>query len=626
MWPFKRRAPQSVILPAHEPTRERRPGEYRAVVLTRDCYDPKTYQFDSGFRAWDGEDPMGVHTTVEMLEALRKRPDIALDARVICAELGGDQKPVRFGMKQLDRAQFMEAYQQNAGQGIRMREGWYGGGSTLGHDFTPLLGGPFYKNLYFYNDYIRMHAEAFFAYHNDPFAHAITQITRDFVLGTGFEVQCDTTTPEGKLAMATWKAFEEANNLQQQIDDCCNELSIYGEVMFWKLPNNQSKITYRLQSGETAPKGLIPRVRLIDPSNIVEIVTYPEDITRPLFYVWLQPTQYQIFTAVNSSAVGGNELAGTPTQPSLKFIYQQIPAEQMLHFKINSVSNEKRGRTDYFPILEYLKRLRDSVAYAMVSLQKVSAWSIDTEVNGDIADIQAYMQSVKALGTIPDAGSEFVHSAAIKRQYLGNQHSSAHSSDVFNWCLSCISAGSGIPSSYFGTHLSGGQTRASALVATEPVAKRMEKRREVMKRILRSLWSFCMTEAGLENMVVNVIFPEIITQDRSQKLKDLLLSEQSRWIKPERAATMAAKELGITNYSYADELEDMKTELPEIPMPLVDPGVINPPASMTPGEQPSQSGGGGELSSGGSFGINSPKQTSLTSTQKRGIKQNDATL
>jgi hypothetical protein len=539
----------------------------RSRVLTQGCYDPKTYEFDSSFKPYNPSNPLTVHTTAEMLECLANHPEIELDARV----LGIHQNQIK--THKINRTQLFESFQSNCFDGVRFKEmnsfaadfnPNISSGYGIGQDFTPLLGGPFFKNLYYYQDYIRMHSECFYAYHHDPIAKAIVQITRDFVIGDGYEMQCDTSTPEGQMAMAAWKTFEEVNELETQMDQICEESSIYGEVMLWKLPGNQDKITFRLSKGDTIPMGIIPRVRLIDPSNIVEIVTYPEDITRPLFYVWLTPTQWQMFT----SGLGEGKPNTASTQPSLKFIYRTIPASEMLHFKLNSVSNEKRGRSDYFPVLSYLKRLRDIVDFQLIALQKCSAWGIDTTIEGDQTDLDAYIQDQAALGTVAPAGSEFVHTSKITRQYLANAGASNINSDAFALALSMACAGVQIPVSYIGTHLSGGQTKASALVATEPVAKKFSKRREFLKRILKKLWAYCMSEAGLPLIDCDVVFPEIITQDRSQKLKDLALAEAQRWISPQRAASLAAREFHISGYSYEKELEDMKKEIPEIPAPL----------------------------------------------------------
>lgn len=639
---FQKSEPKAAVdIPAAQSLEQKRT---RAKFLSTGSYDPKTYDYDDSFRECDMDNPLTVHTTHEMMEYIARHPHVEVDAQVLHLRRYDDGKS-KLLPKRLSKNAFVEAFQKDAGRGIKMRKGagrtlefkegsgfsmggdgaWNGGSagsSFIGQDFTPLLGGPFYKNLYFYTDYIRMHAEAFFTYHNDPIARGLSNINKYFVLGTGFEVQCDTSDHVGKVAMAAWRAFEEANQLKQQIDQITDESGVYGEIMLWELPNNQTKITYKLGSLDSKPVGIIPRVRLIDPSNIVEIVTYPEDISRPLAYIWLQPTQYQIMTSgfgpdKDSPAMPAN------IQPTIKFIYRQIPADQMMHLRINGVSNEKRGRSDYFPIFNYLKRLRDAVDYQMIALEKISAWAIDTTVEGDQTDIDNYIADQKALGTIPPAGSEFVHSKAITRAYQGNEKASAHSSDVLQWALSMACAGYGVPTSWLGTHLSGGQTKASALVATEPVTKRMEYRRDVLKRgIIQPLWNLCMKRAGLPQIPCDIIFPELITQDRSSKLKDLQLSQQMRWMSPQRCATMAAKEFQAQKYDYAEELADMKQEIPEIPMPLLDPGILSPQGGVIPtGEKPQPNqgqSGGSSLSSGGTVG-----KSGLSSEDKRATKQQD---
>lgn len=583
-------------------------------------YEPNLYKF----KPWDKDKPETVHTTIEMLECLTSKKHaskVSLDARVICV---GKENAVR---RKMEAKKFTEAFTSKAADKIKFKESsrrfkedgfaqdGFPSATVGGPDYTPLLGGPFYKNLYYYQDYIRMHADAFFAYNNDPYAHACVDIFHDFVFGTGLEVQVDMTSPQANVAMAAWKAYCEVNEVEAMMSQFTLELSMYGETMLWKLPNNQTKITYRLGPTDTKPTGIIPRVRLIDPSNIVEIVTYPEDISRKLFYVWLTPTQYQIFS-------GGGSDAEDP-QPSLKFIYRQIPAMEMLHYKVNCVSNEKRGRSDLFSIFNYLKRLRDSIDYSLIALQKVSAYSIDTSIDGDQSDIDAYVAAQKAIGTIPPAGSEFVHSTKVKRTYAGNDNATGSTSSAFDWALSSVAAGFGIPISYFGTHHSGGSNRASALVSTEPIAKKIEKRREVIKRAYRDLWNHCMQAAGITGVEPRMVFSEIITQDRSVKMKDIRFAEDARWIKPERAATLGAKELGgITDYNYPAEIADIKDQLPQIPQPLLDQGEVPDPTG--------QGGGASPLSAGGALPGKSaaakPKSSGLSSDEKVGAKDDLSTL
>jgi len=401
-----------------------------------------------------------------------------------------------------------------------------------------------------------MIATSFYAYHHDPVARSLVGIMTDFTIGRGFTLHTDN--PKAQLL---WNAFSAANDLHTQVEHASQEISAYGEIMWWWLPQNNARISFNPVAGEKIPKAILPRIRLIDPSNIAEIITVPEDpIKGVIAYVWLAPTQYQMWTKDN--------------QPSTKFIYTQIPAEQIMHYRVNAMSNEKRGRSDYFPALGYMKRLRDSVNYSVIAQQKAAAWCIDTTVRGNDAYIQPYIDEQRALGPIPPAGSEFVHTEASKREYLSNQAGRTGESPTFDWCLNMACMAAGVPVSYLGTHLSGGSTRASALVSTEPVAKKFERRRLVYDRMLRGMFDRLMRMFGID-AECEIIFPELITQDRSAKLKDLSMAQRNGWISPSRAAEIAAKEFDIKDFDYDQEIVKIKSEDDELGISLT-PGQTNP--------------------------------------------------
>lgn len=532
----------------------------RCKVLTGpQSFDPQTYEFDTSFIPADISNFDEVHTTAEMVACLEKNPKIELDAKVIGRGKNGKV------LTEFSREEFIKVFKESfkEDQSQKLKESFTGFdndssayGERVGDDFTPLLGGPFYKNMYFYQDYIRMHAQAFYAWTRDPIAKSFINITRDFTLGRGYKVECK----DNKAALALWRAFEKANDLENQVSIAALELSIYGELMWYWLPNHDANINFS-KMPDDAKKAFIPRVRLIDPSTCVEIITYPEDINRPLAYVLLYPTQYQIY---------GNVDHLKKVMPTSKFIYRQVPSELIDHIKINVTSGEKRGRSDLMPALGYLKRLRDSVDYSLIALQKQSAWAIDTTVEGSSDDVDAYVDSQTAMKTIAPAGSEFVHTAAVKREFLSNAAGKGSNSDAFSWCLSMACSAVQIPVNYLGTHLSGGQTRASALVATEPVAKKFEIRQIAYERMIKSMWSRVMKWGGLGDVECEVIFPDIMTQDRSQKLKDLALAQTQKWLGEKTVATIAAKELGIDHFNFEDEKATMAKDLP-LASPLTTP-------------------------------------------------------
>lgn len=505
------------------------------------------YSIESALAEADARVPR-IYSTEHLTRLIESDENCVVEARV--HHIDATTKAAR--VKSLDRKSFLETARQ-ANERASLREGAdafatdgfdTSGYGLVGESFVPLLGGPFFKQLY-QRDFILAANSAFYAYNHHPIAHQAINIIVDFTLGRGFRIDS-----KNKKALAIWRAFEDANNLQTQFMQAAREMAINGETAFWKLPNNQAKIVQRPYHDQPIPKALIPRVRVVDTTVFWDYCTEPEDITNVKWYTWLAPTQWQVFTSGPTGSV-----------PTTKFIYQTIPAEQINFYKINCFSNEKRGRSDLFPVLGFLKRLTDSVNYQIIALQKQSAFCIDTTVRGSQSDVDNYISDMQSGGTIAPAGSEFVHTDAIERKYVGVEGGRGGMSEAFSWSLSMIASGLGIPISYFGTHLSGGQTRASAVVASEPVAKKFEMRQQVYEGMLKDLWNYCMEWAGITGAECEVTFPEIITADKSQKLKDISLAHAEGYISKERAANMAAKELHITEFDYVVEREAIEKEL-----------------------------------------------------------------
>lgn len=578
------------------------------VLASEATFDPNTYLFDDAFKPGNPSIFHSVHTMAEMMECL-DRTDADAEGIFIEANSEGVYRFRRIKGKEKIKEAWKSNNRRQKFREARIHEDSFDSSTAdsnaglVGDDFVPLLGGPFNKQPYLY-DYLRAHAYCFHEYHHHPFARAIVHITRDFVLGRGFRVDSD-----DDKALALWRAFEEVNNLQQFMEQAVVEGSIYGENMIWWLPNQESFVSYQDYDTQQPDKVLIPRIRLIDPSTVWEIVTYPEDISRVLYYQQVFPTQYQIYTGTDG---------GKPV-PSSKFISQQIPAGDVQHYKYNCVSNEKRGRSDLFPVLGYLKWVRDCVNYKLISLKKQAAWCEDIKVDGSQSDVDALANAFQQMGSFAPAGSRFIHTKAIERTYLSNQMGQNGKDESLDWGLNMIAAGVQIPVSYFGLSHSSGQTRASALVGTEPVAKKFEQRQKEAARIIQGLWRRFQDQCGVKGSECEVTFPEVISQDSDAKIKRLKLAEDCEYISHETAAPIAAKELDLDNYDYDYEQSKIKSEKhfdPTIISPLTAPPQA--PAA-TPG-QPRQAGIPKPPSSGAQPGDKTNKPSAVTSDEKRALR------
>lgn len=578
--------------------------ELYAETLTQGCINERTYEVDDSFR--DGDNTFfGVHTIPELVKHLETNKDVDFEGIFLTA----NPKEGEIGAVRMNRKQFLESWNKNAKKKNfkKVMEGFDGGGSwtsgnLIGNDYTPLLGGPFHKQLYLH-DMLRMFALAFHASNHDPIARALLNITVDFTLGRGYRVDS-----KNKKALAVWRAFERVNKLPELMRFIAHGLARDGEVLPWWLPQGQQFVEWQLKADQLPPDVAIPRVKLIDPSTCWEVITYPEDIDRVIAYQLVYPTQYNLYTAKDGT--DGENVR------TMKFIMQQVPASQVMHFRVNRAPNEKRGRSDLYPIFGYLKRLRDAVEYSVVAMSKAAAWAIDTTIDGSVTDVQNYVADQKTQRSIAPAGSEFVHSPKIKREYLSNQATSQGGSvSAFEWCLNMICAAMGIPVSYLGTHLSGGQTKASALVGTEPVTKKFEARQLVYEDILRSMWTRLMDHFGIQDAECEISFPELISQDRSAKIKDLITAQEVDAIDHEYMCTQIAQELGYTSYDYRTAMAKIKIEKAEKLGGDADNVLIAPLSAKATAPAAAAPASGGKSSA--SDENTTPKPSKVTKAQRR---------
>jgi hypothetical protein len=253
------------------------------------------------------------------------------------------------------------------------------------------------------------------------------------------------------------------------------------------------------------------------------------------------------------------------------------------------MSNEKRGRSDLFPVLGYLKWVKDCVNYKLIALKKQAAWTEDISVEGSQADVDNLTKSLEQIGQFEPAGSRFIHTKKIEREYMANQGGGNGDDPTLEWGVNMISVGSQFPASYWGLMKSAGQTRASALVGTEPVAKKIQRRQLETARIIQAFWRRFQDNYGVKGADCRVTFPEVITQDSSQKLKDLKLAEDCGYISHKTVAPMAAKEVNVDDYDYETEQQQIAAEThiePTLTSPLTAPGAAGP----APGAPPAQPG------------------------------------
>lgn len=418
--------------------------------------------------------------------------------------------------------------------------GYYGDevssqGKTLERvdEYLPTVGGPMAKQMPL-ADYLSMHAKAWEAYHHHPIAKRLVRLIEQFTLGRGFSTRAFyRDAGDDKRAQAVWDRFEKANALQERIRRVENELVLYGEQFL--------RYTEDLHR-----KTLI--VRQMDPSTVWEIVTAPDDIEHVYYYHTQWSTPFQLYAKHGIQSV--------------RYIIRQVLAREVDHFKINSTSSEKRGRSELFVVIGWLKRLKDFLNDRVVLNRVRALFFYDLTVQGTEDDVNRVKE---AISTLPDVGSMFFHNDRVTLTPVQSTVRAADSAEDWRALMKMIGLGFGTSEQYLG--LADTVTRASALVATEPDAKNFEmyqsKVEAILMRMAERVFLHAQTTGELQKgplPEVEFTFPEIGAGDRSVKLKDIALGETMGYISHRRASEMYSKEMNITTYDYASEQKDIAAE------------------------------------------------------------------
>ena len=453
------------------------------------------------------------------------------------------------------------------------------GGSSLTRQYLPLIPGPLTRQLY-WQSYFEMSAKAFEAYNHDPISWRGVQLVEQFALGAGLKAKVTKSTGTGKgqthdAAQTAWDEFWKTNKMDDRLKKIARDLSIYGEqfIRYFQQPGN--------------PKGLL--IRSLDPASIYDIVTDPEDFETVFFYHQQFQAPYQLYAPPGTRPAGGQQAPTGATLPgaTTRYIIRQIDWREIDHYRINVGNSERRGRSDLYPVLGWIKRMRDYMTSRVVQADMHSRYGYDLEVDGNPQSLAAIKQQMFPGNKPPAPGSVFGHSSKVKLNMLGFQQAATGLSGdaTFEALVNIIAVGLGVPKEYLG--VTGRATRANALVATEPASKRFQDAQEQLREILENIAERFFKQAGFNDAEIEFTFPSIAAEERTAKLEDLGTAEGMGWISKQTAATIAAKELDIENYDFDEEQELIAKEFAPTE---TEPGDPNP-VTGEPTEKPKQGDG-----------------------------------
>ncbi len=420
----------------------------------------------------------------------------------------------------------------------------YDGGANTSADpfnsFTPLFMGPFYRQQYMYR-MLEAKSKAFKSFTTNPIAHRLPIMLTQFTLGKGVTAEF-----KNPKAQEWWDKFAKYNKLGtsgsgitragSQLRVWSNMMSVDGESMF-----------------QFVEEGEMLKIKSLDTATILEVVSDPGDLEKIFYYHQQFATPYNIYS--------NNKVPGT------RYIIRQIPAQDVLHVKLNVFGNEKRGRSDLYTVLGWLKRYKDLVNANVIKAYFHACYTWDYKITGSPPEVKKFSDSNKNKTPIP--GSSYVHNEGVERTMVSPTGTAGAGADNDAMgLLNLIALGFGISPAYIMGSFA--NSRAATLAETEPTSKLFFERQSIWDEILHEfaerLFSWLRDKKGIDvgDTTVEFSFPQINPMDKTALANLLATAKLQKWYSATRCATMMAKEMAITSYNYEDEQQSILGESKEV--------------------------------------------------------------
>lgn len=303
---------------------------------------------------------------------------------------------------------------------------------------------------------------------NNEFAIAAINAHRNYVVGTGFQYQ------------VMGRNDETPVQLIQKVQDLVdlfvehNQMPEIESEAIWRL-HSEGEVFLRWFKGED---GLI-RVRMIEP----ELIRSPADDTTPNNSFGIKCDDDDIHDIVGYWVIERPYINLTPTL---------VPAEQIIHLKLNSESNSKRGLPTIYAVESNLRASED-VLQSMIALAKARAKiAVIRKVNDSPVDAVQNLAQSAVDYTVTDPvqgrstnishmgyGSILTTTGNVGYEFPAMNMGAGDLTEVLGANLRAIAARFGITETMMSTDASN-NNYASALVAEAPAVKTFERMQKLL--------------------------------------------------------------------------------------------------------------------------------------------------
>ncbi len=359
-------------------------------------------------------------------------------------------------------------------------EGWRRLSGDDGRDLSPVT-------------QARMQQMAYFVWERTLLGRAMIELPIAFLLAGGVRLKAEDPDDQ-KWLDRFW--HDPINRMDAKLPKKVRELSLYGEVC-WPVFVNEAD-------------GFV-RLGYLDPALIAEVVYDPDNTEQPIGIVTIRNKRQQQRRL--RVIIAGPEDVFTPRTQEIR---AQFGDGECFYFKVNDLSNSRRGRSDLLAAIDWIDGYDELLFGELDRARFMRSFFYDVTLNGSTPE--QVKQRAKEIAP-PKPGAVRVHNDAEVWKTENPELGAYDSTLLARLLRNHILGGLSLPEHWFGG--GGDVNRATAGEMAEPYLKTLEMRQALIGLILREVGSYVIWRRrdqlgqGKRNapIVVTAEFPELSRKD-----------------------------------------------------------------------------------------------------------------
>ncbi len=325
----------------------------------------------------------------------------------------------------------------------------------------------------------------------DPLARQAIRLWTDYTFGSGISYQSDDEKTKEVLD-AFWNSMDNRRLLSAQGQrKSSDKLLVDGEVFFALFLGVGGSVT----------------IRWIDPLEIAEIITDPDDAENVMYYkrTWTNTQGVSKDSYYRSTLNIENKAA----KDSLGKSIQKTEDALVYHVSFNSIG--QRGNPLLLPVIDWIDQYRRFLASRIAIVRALARFAWKNKVMGGataVANAKAVTE-----GKYPQAGSTWIENQGSNLDPIRTDTGAANAKDDGRMIKLQVCAGVGIPEQYFGDIATG--NLATAKTVELPLFKQFQSYQQLWSDVYMDIFSVVLDHNGVgeDERVIDIDFAEIAPAD-----------------------------------------------------------------------------------------------------------------